>query len=286
MADQPSDSAREASCPHLGLAEDVSTHCLFAAASHRCYFWPEPARVDEQRQIGYCLSSEHETCPRLTGREQPHHSRWQPLHHGRQRRKSSVEIPFSTGRGKLVLTVGAASAGVLAMILLASPLGLLGRAEPVETASSVTALPAPLPTAPLTSAAETGDETPTATLSGSAAGPGLAEPAAPLPEWGPTASPQAASIMAAPSPVERTATTYQGTPLPAPTASSRPAVPSPTAQLTAGPSGQKFYLVLRGDTLWGLSMKFGVTVDAMLKANGLTQRNFIQAGQRLVIPGP
>lgn len=44
------------------------------------------------------------------------------------------------------------------------------------------------------------------------------------------------------------------------------------------------YVVQRGDTLYGISLRFGVTVAAILNANGLTNANFIFVGQRLTIP--
>ncbi|KAH7651450.1 LysM domain-containing protein [Dioscorea alata] len=41
--------------------------------------------------------------------------------------------------------------------------------------------------------------------------------------------------------------------------------------------------IARGDTLWGLSQKYGVSVDSIKKANGITG-NTIYAGKKLVIP--
>jgi LysM repeat protein len=46
------------------------------------------------------------------------------------------------------------------------------------------------------------------------------------------------------------------------------------------------YVVQRGDTLFLISVRFNVSVQAIMSANGLTNPNFIFAGQRLVIPGP
>lgn len=44
------------------------------------------------------------------------------------------------------------------------------------------------------------------------------------------------------------------------------------------------YVVQRGDTLWSLSRKFGVTVSTLAQANGLRNQNTLRIGQRLYIP--
>ncbi|XP_042484746.1 probable N-acetylmuramidase [Macadamia integrifolia] len=41
--------------------------------------------------------------------------------------------------------------------------------------------------------------------------------------------------------------------------------------------------IVKGDTLWGLSRKYGVSIDAIKEANGLTG-DTIYAGKKLVIP--
>jgi hypothetical protein len=43
--------------------------------------------------------------------------------------------------------------------------------------------------------------------------------------------------------------------------------------------------VQRGDTLWGIARKFGVSQPAIMAANGIANPNRILAGQTLVIPG-
>ncbi|MBS3970104.1 MAG: L,D-transpeptidase family protein [Clostridia bacterium] len=49
-------------------------------------------------------------------------------------------------------------------------------------------------------------------------------------------------------------------------------------------SGQR-YIVQRGDTLWRLSQRFGVSLDALIKANNLSNPNVLHVGQELIIPG-
>lgn len=46
----------------------------------------------------------------------------------------------------------------------------------------------------------------------------------------------------------------------------------------------KTYTVVSGDTLWAISIKFGVTIAAICEANGLDPARYIYPGQRLVIP--
>ena len=44
------------------------------------------------------------------------------------------------------------------------------------------------------------------------------------------------------------------------------------------------YAVQSNDTLWDIARAFGVSVDSLCAANGLTKRSVIQPGQRLVLP--
>lgn len=46
------------------------------------------------------------------------------------------------------------------------------------------------------------------------------------------------------------------------------------------------YIVQAGDDLGLIASKFGVTVEDIVRANGLTNPNFIYVGQKLVIPAP
>ncbi len=50
------------------------------------------------------------------------------------------------------------------------------------------------------------------------------------------------------------------------------------------PSASRVYVVRRGDTLSGIAARFGVSLSALARANGLTTRSFVYVGQRLVIP--
>jgi LysM repeat protein len=65
---------------------------------------------------------------------------------------------------------------------------------------------------------------------------------------------------------------------------------SPTpATVTATPAvqpTQNIYIVRPGDTLGSIAQNFGVTVDQIMAANGLTNPNVVSVGQSLVIPAP
>ena len=54
---------------------------------------------------------------------------------------------------------------------------------------------------------------------------------------------------------------------------------------TLDPATQQIYVIQAGDSLSAVADRFGTTLDAIIKANGLTDPNVVFVGQRLVIPG-
>lgn len=50
------------------------------------------------------------------------------------------------------------------------------------------------------------------------------------------------------------------------------------------PTNTIVYTVVRGDTLWGISRRFGATVASIVQLNHIRNPNLIFAGQRLIIP--
>lgn len=79
-------------------------------------------------------------------------------------------------------------------------------------------------------------------------------------------------------------------PTPTPTAVLLPtATPSlgpayPAAPKTPMPLGERVHTVQPGDTLWDLSQKYGVSVEAIATANHIKDPDAIFPGQKLVIP--
>jgi LysM domain-containing protein len=63
-----------------------------------------------------------------------------------------------------------------------------------------------------------------------------------------------------------------------------PPLPSVTTTLAPTTTRVPFYDVQQGDTLQGISGKLGIAIAELAAANGITDPNKIQAGQRLTVP--
>jgi LysM repeat protein len=46
------------------------------------------------------------------------------------------------------------------------------------------------------------------------------------------------------------------------------------------------YVIAAGDTMSGIAKKFGVTMQALLSANNLTDPNLVRVGQKIKVPIP
>lgn len=96
--------------------------------------------------------------------------------------------------------------------------------------------------------------------------------------------------VAAVTPTATDATTNTPTTNPTPTATttstaSPTSAPTATATPTLTPT-PVIYVVQSGDTLLSIALEYGTTVDALLQANGLDERQMIYPGQELVIVTP
>ena len=65
-----------------------------------------------------------------------------------------------------------------------------------------------------------------------------------------------------------------------------PGTPPPRAAVPAPAVGQQTYVVREGDSLSLIAERFGVTQDAIQRANDITDPNSLFAGQEIVIPAP
>lgn len=58
----------------------------------------------------------------------------------------------------------------------------------------------------------------------------------------------------------------------------------PVQSGSAGGSGQNTYVVVKGDTLWGISRRYHTTVDTLVALNNIANRNLIYPGQVIKLP--
>ncbi len=80
----------------------------------------------------------------------------------------------------------------------------------------------------------------------------------------------------------------EATPTPTPTVPPTP-TPTPTATVTPTPTPTPtpvIYVVQPNDTLLNIAAEFGITVEQLAAANGMSTSDFIQVGQELIIPPP
>jgi LysM repeat protein len=71
------------------------------------------------------------------------------------------------------------------------------------------------------------------------------------------------------------------------TAGTRPAPPRrDTATAAARPSARRTHTVAAGETLYALSRRYGVSTEAIRRANGMSETTPLRTGQKVVIPAP
>lgn len=84
-------------------------------------------------------------------------------------------------------------------------------------------------------------------------------------------------------PIEPVNPTYDTPPVYEDTAVAPTPVPSVTPPRAPSGTAATVHTVVKGDTLWGLSQKYKVSVDAIKQANGMT-KDTVVLGTRLQIP--
>ncbi|MCS6837993.1 MAG: LysM peptidoglycan-binding domain-containing protein [Bdellovibrionaceae bacterium] len=60
--------------------------------------------------------------------------------------------------------------------------------------------------------------------------------------------------------------------------------PDPEASQTAAPEKVKIHIVQKGDTLYGIAEEYDVSIQELLRLNGLKRRSKLQIGMRLLLP--
>ncbi len=258
MSKRQDDSDILQNCPYLGLASDPSIHCGVVTPSHRCFRWPTPQPVDGDQQGEFCLSASYSECS------------WFTSHGEGGSRPRRGRAAMSSGRTRQLAAV-AALVVVLLGLALFRPWSMLFPAAPVSGAS------APV-SEPVSGTANNGVASAVGTPPGGA-----------VPSPSPVAE-SPAGALASPSPTtgDQTATPTPASPaLATSTPSAQPsATPAAVASPTPGAAGPRSYVVKDGDHLYDLAKTFGVTVEDIMKANGLTDRAYLKVGQTLNIPAP
>ncbi len=103
-----------------------------------------------------------------------------------------------------------------------------------------------------------------------------------------TLEPTPVAEVATPEPVQATPVPPQPTPVAAqPSPTPVPAQPTPTEPPSGSEGGSNeggVYIVQAGDNLFRIALKYGLDVETVAQANGITNPTLIYPGQKLVIP--
>ena len=234
-------------CPLLGLLDDRSSRFSYSSVGHRCYADGRPRAIDLSYQGSFCLVATYPECPRYRA--------------------------AATSRPPGAATPGASGVALERVGAEAGAPGASGEPgrRPVGRTSRWRGVVAIVIAV--------------AVLAGAAY---LASPA--IGDWMRQVGAGAAAT--SPSPSTSSLATLAPTPAsPAPTpTTTRAAVPSitstpaaPTSTLAATPL---VHVVVRGETLIAIAARYGVTVSAIMNANGITDAGLIYVDERLVIPSP
>ncbi len=221
------------------------------SADHQCAAVAPPAAVTQEKQRRLCLTGTHITCATYIAALESRSSRRAASEPavadwGWVRTMPLVDARVGMGSSMWAVVSERRAWQIVPAVALVAALGALGLSN-------------------------LGTPSGTATPSSRATGPVVV-----------AASPTAAATPTAkPSPSATVVPTATPEPSPTPPPATAAATPPPTA--TPAPSARASYTVKSGDTLYGISRQFGVTVSALLDFNGLTS-NVLHPGQVLRIP--
>ncbi len=252
-------------CPYL-LAAGGDWRSAMPTKEHRCTALEPPAYLSLDKQRRVCLTDSHSTCATYVAARQA-------LRLPDESGASDHELVTDAGAELVAATAGDRGTASIRWPLPRTAPVILDRGRPSLRSMLVDRSVAQLGLALLMalafvvlalarlSPAETG---PVQTVGSPS--PGLTGSAAP-----------AASTSAAPSP-------SASSPGPASTAS------APSSSTSAAPASApasisaRVYRVTSGDTLSGIAARFGVSVTALQRANGIQDPSLLRIGQLLIIP--
>lgn len=265
-------------CPYLGLADDADSHATYATEAHRCYRLPTPTRIATGHQEAYCLGANHPNCPVYQGEgvtrttapaPAPAAPAREPAPAGRAprapapapakgpapRQRPATDRPRRPpGGGAPRPRAGGISMPVATIGLFVMAVVVIGIALLISQA--------------------VGDDD---------GGQGAYDPGV-LATTAAQKTAQAAKTTTGSSPTQATGSRT-------PTAPQTPGTPgtpgTATTTRTGTPgAGGKTYKVVAGDTCGGIATAHDITLEQLLKANGMTEDDCatLQIGQELKLP--
>jgi LysM repeat protein len=220
-------------CPYLGMVGDSGSRLTFPSRTHLCHAG-QPAHIGLGFQADFCLGGGYADCARYQRAAAKGVAPAAPAAVATLLVASSGERLFIRDRE------GTSMSSRLVTLMLG--LALVGTLVALGIVLGIISLPDGTPI--------TGGPTPTPSLS--------------------------------PPPTNAATGQPTGSPTTAPTASPSPS-PQPTPAPTPTPD-HVLHVIQPGETLTAIAIRYGVTVEAIVVANGITDPNHIQAGDVLIIP--
>jgi len=251
-------------CPVL-QSMDGGWRSVYASREHRCWAITPPAQLALSKQRQLCLTAGHTGCATYiatagewsgsvsdaTPRQPSDSLLWPAV------RATPLALEPSRGRtGSLPVTPGrtGGQALLVALMVLAFLVLVIAR-----TTTPSTQGPSSLP----------GNSGGVAAIGGPSAA---------------TSSPAPVPTAAVSAPPATVAASGGLSSAPSPALSTTPKPSTAIANPTPGPTAVQRYTVKSGDTLGGIAARFGTTVAAIQKVNGISNPRLIRVGQVLIIP--